>query len=186
MSTLDRLVTAAAELFYEEGIHRSTVDSVVERSGLSKPTLYKYFGSKRDLVGAVLELRARNRRVALEELAASQPDPAEALGVVVTYFVDWYAEDDYRGCALVNGAVELPDPSHPARAAVRRHKLWMTDFVHGLAEAAALHEPREFAESFVLLEEGATVLAYINETGTVATQFRRAVEQLTASHQPPH
>ncbi len=184
MFTRDCLLQAAADLFYEEGIHRSTIDAVVERSGYSKPTLYKYFPSKRDLVAAVLEFRALNRQTALEKLAASQPDPTAALGTVVGYFVDWYAEDDYRGCALVNGAVELPDPSHPARNVIRDHKRWMFEFIAELAEFAGFERPRQFAESFVMMEEGATVMAYLDAKLPVGSQFRRAVEQLTAAHRP--
>ena len=184
MTTRDTLVEAAADLFYSQGIHACGIDRVVEHSGFSKPTLYKYFRSKGELVAAVLEMRARNRQSVLEALA-NDPDltPRQALDAVIEYFVDWYGEGDYRGCALINGAVELPDPTHPGRETVREHKEWMTDFLGEIAASAGLREPRELAESLVLLEEGATVMAYVGAGAPVGGQLRRAASALLAAHQ---
>jgi AcrR family transcriptional regulator len=183
MSTRERLIETAADLFYAQGIHSSGIDAVVARSGFSKPTLYRYFRSKEELITAVLEMRAGNRKAALEKVAvdakAASRDP---LGAVIDYFVSWYADEDYRGCALVNGAVELPDPSHQGREVVRLHKEWMTGFLEGLAEAADLGEPRRLAESLVMLEEGATVMAYVGTEGSVGMQLRHAAKGLMASH----
>ena len=52
-----RLLDTATELFYTEGIAATGVDKVVARAGVSKPTLYAHFGSKDELVAAVLERR---------------------------------------------------------------------------------------------------------------------------------
>lgn len=185
MTTKDTLVEAAAALFYAEGIHACGIDRVVERSGFSKPTLYKYFRSKGELVTAVLERRAQTRRKALEALVDDPAQtPRQALEAVIEYFVDWYAEENYRGCALINGAVELPDPAHPGRETVREHKEWMTGFLAELATAAGLREPQELAQSLVLLEEGATVMAYVGTQDSVGGQLRRAAGALLAAHQP--
>ena len=182
MSTRKQLVEAAADLFYGRGIHSSGIDAVVERSGFSKPTLYKHFRSKDELVTAVLEMRAARRQAAIEEAVSGAVGAREALDRVVGYFVSWYRDEDFRGCALVNGAVELPDPSHPGRDAVRRHKAWMTRFLAGLASDAGLDDPRGFAEAFVLLEEGATVMAYVGTERSVGRQLRRATDALLAAH----
>jgi AcrR family transcriptional regulator len=183
MTTRERLVDAAAGLFYEQGVHSSGIDEVVRESGLSKPTLYKYFRSKEDLVTAVVELWARNRETALTRVAAeSTGDPRLALRGIVEFFVSWYSEESYRGCGLINTAIELPTPSHPGREVVRKHKAWMTRFLQQLAEEAGLARPRDLAELLVLLEEGATVMAYVGTERSVGRQLRRGADALLTAH----
>ena len=58
----DRLLAAANELFYEEGIHTVGIDRVLEHAGVAKASLYGTFGSKEELVRAYLEQRAQARR----------------------------------------------------------------------------------------------------------------------------
>lgn len=45
-STKSRIVSAAWQLFYEQGFDNTTVDEIVELSGTSKGSFYHYFGSK--------------------------------------------------------------------------------------------------------------------------------------------
>lgn len=49
-----QIVDAAGELFFENGFAGSSMDAVVARAGVSKQTAYRYFGSKTDLLAAVL------------------------------------------------------------------------------------------------------------------------------------
>jgi AcrR family transcriptional regulator len=52
-----RLLSAANELFYEEGVRTVGIDRVIEQAGVAKATLYKSFGSKDELIRAYLEGR---------------------------------------------------------------------------------------------------------------------------------
>src|SRR5262245_65625833 len=56
-SARDRLLDAANELFYAEGVHTVGIDRVIEHAGVAKATLYATFGSKDELVRAYLEGR---------------------------------------------------------------------------------------------------------------------------------
>ena len=58
-SARERLLDAANELFYEEGVHTVGIDRVIERAGVAKATLYSTFGSKDELVRAYLAAAAR-------------------------------------------------------------------------------------------------------------------------------
>lgn len=55
-NTKSRIVTAAWQLFYEQGFDRTTVDEVVELSGTSKGSFYHYFSSKEALLGSLAHL----------------------------------------------------------------------------------------------------------------------------------
>ncbi|WP_218940335.1 TetR/AcrR family transcriptional regulator [Denitrobaculum tricleocarpae] len=48
------ILTAATEIFFEEGYGRASMDAVLVRTGGSKRTLYKYFHSKDELFAAIV------------------------------------------------------------------------------------------------------------------------------------
>ena len=83
VTSRDKLIEAAAKLFYERGVHATGVDAVVHAAGLTKPTLYSHFRSKDELVAAVLDLNEPYRSTLLlrffEELSAEQI--AQRIGV---------------------------------------------------------------------------------------------------------
>src|ERR687896_1903275 len=43
------MVAAAQAVFAERGYHAASMDEIAERSGITKPMLYSYFGSKEAL-----------------------------------------------------------------------------------------------------------------------------------------
>jgi AcrR family transcriptional regulator len=69
------MVAAAERLFSEHGYHGVSMDAIATASGISKPMLYEYFGSKEGLFLACVE-RARGRL--FEEIAAAVRGAAEA------------------------------------------------------------------------------------------------------------
>jgi len=50
----ERIRASARELFYQEGIRAVGVDEIVQRAGVTKPSLYRAFPSKDDLAAAYL------------------------------------------------------------------------------------------------------------------------------------
>jgi AcrR family transcriptional regulator len=51
---LERLFTAAEEVFARQGYHEARIEDIVVRSGMARTTFYDYFGGKEDLLRAVL------------------------------------------------------------------------------------------------------------------------------------
>src|SRR5436190_15614687 len=56
-SARERLLVAANELFYNEGVHTVGIDRIIEQAGVAKASLYNTFGSKDELVRAYLQTR---------------------------------------------------------------------------------------------------------------------------------
>lgn len=155
-----RVLDAASELFYERGIGATGVDTIVERSGVTKMTLYKHFGSKDELVGAYLRRRDRRWREWLTAEVESRADsPRERLLAVFDALDNWLGGEveSFRGCAFINAATEIADPDHPARAAALEQKRWMGDYLEKLALEAKATDPKRLAEQLWVLFEGATV-----------------------------
>src|SRR5258708_38650997 len=111
-----RILAAAGELFYREGIRAVGVEAIAEAAGTNKMTLYRHFASKDDLVAEYLRERAKLANAAWDRLAAAYPGDALAqLRAWIAKMAERLASADERGCAVVNSAGELPDKNHPAR-----------------------------------------------------------------------
>jgi len=76
--TRHRIVQAATTLFSLHGYDGTTVNDVLEATGITKGALYYYFSSKEALCRAVIEHAVREVR----DLAVSSDDPTDALKAV--------------------------------------------------------------------------------------------------------
>ena len=161
----ERLLEAASELFYREGIRGVGVDTVSERAGVSKRTLYNRFGGKDELVAEYLCRRDERWRAYLREVTGRVTGPREKLLAVFGAYGEWLVGEDFRGCAFANAAAEIPDPNHPARIVARRHKEGVKEYLITLAGEAGFHEPEALAERLLLLLEGATATAAMRHSG---------------------
>jgi AcrR family transcriptional regulator len=82
-----QMVAAAERLFSERGYHGVSMDEIAAASGISKPMLYEYFGSKEKLFLACVE-RARGRL--FEEIARAvrgRDEPEHALRAGIEAFL---------------------------------------------------------------------------------------------------
>src|SRR6202008_829323 len=61
-SARGRLLSAATNLFCKNGINATGIDAIIDEAGTAKTTLYKLFGSKTNLVHAVLESEGKQWR----------------------------------------------------------------------------------------------------------------------------
>jgi AcrR family transcriptional regulator len=87
--TSTRIVEAAVALFTEHGFDATTADDIAEAAGCSRSTLFRYFGTKEDILfGDVYELLVKVR----DELSRSHPcaDPwYTAKDIGMRGFVDY-------------------------------------------------------------------------------------------------
>ena len=184
--TRERIVTAAARLFYNEGIRAASVDAIAEKAGVTKKTLYYHFRSKDELVAAYLESRDQPTL----DLYARWFDetPGSATDKVRGLFAEFARATDtvkWKGCGFLRTAAELANtPGHPALKAGAAHK---KRFEAWLADALA-HEGSSNAKAaaqgiIVLLDGAASVMlvhrdpAYVLAAGSVAAslvELRRA------------
>lgn len=155
--TRRRLLDAARELFYGDGICATGVSAVAERAGVTKMTLYAHFPSKDDLVAAYLEDNDRRWREFLEERVSGYEDPRDRLVAVCDAYREYFAAREMRGCAFVNCAAEFPDPEHPVRRVIVDHKTGIRERLRELAAGAGAEEPAVLAERLFLVLEGAYV-----------------------------
>jgi AcrR family transcriptional regulator len=173
-----RLLDAAAELFYRQGIGAVGVDLVSKAAGVSKRTLYQQFGSKDQLVAQSLD--AHGMAVLGLYLPAGGDDgvsPRQQILAIFDALGRWTASDEFRGCPFVNTATELADSGHPARRVARDYKLRLRDYFAGQAERGHATDPQRLADQLIVVFDGAIVQA-VMDTGRDADAARSAAAAL--------
>jgi AcrR family transcriptional regulator len=155
-SASERVFDAARELFYRRGVRAVGVDEIVVQAGVTKPSLYRAYASKDELVAACLDRAAAEGRAAFDALMASNPDnPLEQLRSVVRYYADKMTDPHFRGCPLSNTAVEFPEPDHPGRVVLETCKADTRTRIGNLTRQLAIPDPDGLADGLVLIMEGA-------------------------------
>jgi AcrR family transcriptional regulator len=168
----ERLLSAASELFYEEGVRTVGIDRVIEHAGVAKATLYNAFGSKDELVRAYLSHRhALWRERMKRELESGYATPRERLLGVFDVLGESLAEPGFRGCAFINASAE----AHPGSAieqASDEARAWRHSMLVELATAAGADDPETLARQLSLLYDGANVTARMDRDPHAATSAR--------------
>lgn len=182
-SNRERLMDAAGELFYREGLHAITADRVADRAGLTKPTIYNLFGSKDALVLETLQRRGEQIRQHIEQRAAAHHDPERKLVEVLQAHAEMLTSEGFHGCPLVIAAVQAPD-SDRARELAHAHKTWLRGLIANFARRAGLRSPDTLAASLVLVLEGAAAMSAVQPVDLVAKHARGAARALIAAHKP--
>lgn len=158
----ERVFETARDLFYHRGIRAVGVDEIVQQAGVTKPSLYRAFGSKDDLVAACLEASRRETGAALDAVVASiAGHPVDQLRAIMRYFADKIAMPNFRGCTMSNAAVEFPDPGYPARAVLEGCKTNLRIRLGALAHQLNVPDPEGLTNGLILIIEGAMASHHI-------------------------
>jgi AcrR family transcriptional regulator len=173
----ERLLDAANELFYAEGVHTVGIDRVIERAGVAKATLYSAYGSKDELIRAYLDGRHHSRRDRISAAIDRADTPRDRLLAVFDVLRESFAMPNYRGCAFVNASAEAK-PGGPIEQAVSEYRGWLLELFTELSAAAGAPEPGMLARQLFLLYDGAAVAAQIDHNPDVALPARAAAAAL--------
>jgi AcrR family transcriptional regulator len=173
-----RLLAAATELFYAEGVQSVGIDRVIERAGVAKATLYSAFGSKDGLVRAYLQAwhAATAERMA-HELATRYDTPKERLVGVFEVQGLFFAEPGFRGCAFV-GASAGATPGGVVEQAAQDYRTWLHELFFGLAQQAGAKDAKPLARQLVILYDGAGISAWLDRDPGAETAARTAAAAL--------
>lgn len=104
----NELVQRAFSLFYEHGFHATGVDTILAGTGISKRTLYKYFGSKEDLIVSAIQYYHKTNFQSIEKYIeeSGAATAKEKILALFDFFIDRVDGGDLRGCLAVNASVE--------------------------------------------------------------------------------
>jgi AcrR family transcriptional regulator len=176
-SARERLLAAADELFYHEGVQSVGVDRVVQKAGVAKASLYSLFGSKEELVQAYLDARHDETRKQVERTLTRFRTPRERLLGVFDAQGQLFTEPDFNGCAHMTASAEARHGG-PVESANDRFRQWVRTLFTDLAQEAGVADPVELARQLHLLYDGAGVSARMDRDPSAATTARSAAAAL--------
>jgi AcrR family transcriptional regulator len=180
-SRRDHLVRTALELFRKHGYQATGIEKILTRAGVSKPTLYRHFDSKDELIVAALERWDEESRAWLtQEMARRGSAPREQVLALFDALADWFESLGFQGCLFINATVEFGDPDNPIHRTAAAHKRRFAAHVRGLLAAAGAADPDELAAQLMILMEGAIVTAQTHGSSDAARRAKGIAAALLA------
>src|SRR5712672_3081123 len=168
-SARGRLLSAATHLFCKNGINATGIDAIIDEAGTAKTTLYKLFGSKTNLVHAVLESECKAwREWFIAAIEGGGGDPQTKLTRIFPALKSWFGEERFYGCPFINAVGEHDKDAKQFRAIALRHKKVVLAHIEKLAGEMGAGEPEMLAHQLALLIDGAIVAAMVSGDPGVA------------------
>jgi AcrR family transcriptional regulator len=176
-----RIVSAASELFYQNGIRATGIAMIISHAGVARATFFHHFPAKSDLVIAWLQQPASRWFDRIRaELDANTESPRSRLLSFFDLLGEWFAQDDFRGCAFQNAAAETPEADHALREATHDYTLEIQHYLRQNAGDAGLSNPTRIAEELHLLAQGAIATAVTTRSPEAARVARAAAKRIVA------
>jgi AcrR family transcriptional regulator len=182
-SVRERLLAAADELFYEEGVHTVGIDRVIERAGVAKASLYSTFGSKDELIRCYLNERHVATRARVLAALDRYEDPRERILALYDHLAERLSEPGFRGCAFINASAESPRGG-VVEAVSDETRGWLRGVLLELAEEAGAVDPPRLAAQLALLYDGAVVTGRMDRDPSAAASARAAAAAVLAVEIP--
>ncbi|MGO4334867.1 TetR/AcrR family transcriptional regulator [Labrys sp. KB_33_2] len=163
-TTRERIVSAAARLFYDKGIRNVGVDAVAAKAGITKRTLYYHFTSKDDLIAAYLAARDQpNLALFRRWFDEAQGDIASKVEAIFRNLAVAARHPRWKGCGFLRTAAELADlPGHPAIKVGAAHKKRFEGWLRLELEREALADAGLLARQVVLLLDGSFAVVLLH------------------------
>jgi AcrR family transcriptional regulator len=183
-SARERLLAAANELFYREGVQSVGIDRVIEHAGVAKASLYNCFGSKEGLVRAYLESRHERNSTRILRVMPRYGTPRERLLGVFDAQDESFHDPDFNGCAFVAASAEAPHGGAVEQAS-DAYRGWLRGLFVSLAAEAGAPDPETLGRQLHLLYDGSTLSARMDRDRTAAAAARAAAAALLDAALPP-
>lgn len=153
--TRTRLLDAADELFFTQGIASTPVDAILELAGVSPATMYRAYGSKEGLLAAALERRHEAWLTTWDAAIERADDDQGRLTAVFDALDDFRLRPEgARWCAFLGTAAELVHPPPAVSGALDRETCSLRDRLHALAEPLVGANAGALTDALVLIISG--------------------------------
>ncbi len=160
----DRIIDTALRLFYEQGYLATGINQIIAESQVAKATFYSHFSSKENLCLAYLQARHVVWMKWLEDSVERHTSIEDRIIGVFGFLKEWMMKCNFRGCAFLNIASEIPSLNSKIRAEVVKHKddlkLYLKQMISQLKDSDKRYkniDSNKDADMVYVLVEGAIV-----------------------------
>lgn len=135
-SVRERLIDAAARLFVERGVERTTMDDIAAAAGTSRTSVFNYFGYKEAIL---VEIGARYVRTieAQAQHSDSESSPKERARRTLRSLADAIAEISAREPTLIAAVAREMTHSDAARRTRAMERMQYPKLIEGLLRSLA-------------------------------------------------
>ena len=186
-ATRERIIAAAAPIFNQHGYEGTSLQQLMEATGLEKGGIYRHFSSKEELAAEAfrfsLDQVRKVRTAQLDEVPGALPK--------LRCFIQRFAQVPSPipgGCPLMNTAIDADDGNPVLRdLAAKALNRWRDSLAKIAAEAIRAGEiqrtadPRRIANVIISTLEGALMLSRIERTRIPLADARVALEEWLSS-----
>ena len=168
-----RLVDAAKQVLYEQGVEKSTLADIATAAGVPLGNVYYYFKTKDALVSAVIDSYERSYErftAAFNEV----PEPAGRLKALVGFLTSRADQLASFGCPIGTLSSELDKRDDVLRTEVATVLARLVEYAEVQFRALGRHDARSLAVALVAAYEGITVLASaLRDPGLITAEGER-------------
>lgn len=176
-SARDRIMVAASHLFCNQGFAATGIDTILDRAGTAKATLYNHFRSKDELIAEVLRAEGETWRTWFFARLSQVPGPARArILAVFDVLEDWFTDPAFYGCPFINAVAEFETGNDAIRHAAEQHKAHILTWLKAQIIEMGVSDVTETARSIAVLIDGAIVAAQHARDPSFARTARRLAE----------
>ena len=186
-ATRERIIAAAAPIFNQHGYEGTSMQQLMEATGLEKGGIYRHFGSKEELAAEAFQFSlSQVRKIRLDDLGHI-PGALPKLRYLVERFVEAPSPIP-GGCPLMNTAIDSDDGNLTLRdLAAQALRRWRNALARIAAEGIETGEirpdadPRRIANVMISTLEGALMLSRIEASRTPLADARATLEDWLGS-----
>jgi AcrR family transcriptional regulator len=182
----ERILSTAADLFFQQGYRATGINEVIEKSGVAKATFYNHFPTKDDLCLAYLQDRNTSEYEAITAFVRDRDTPRERFLAVMESVEPWLKANRLRGCAFLNMVAEIPDPRNLLRREGHKHYESLRRLVRDLAHELIQSDRQthghldvdRLADDYLVILGGAIAMTEIYHDSWPAQQGVEMVKRL--------
>lgn len=173
----ERLIAAACDLFYRQGIAGTTLAHIAEAAEVPLGNMYYYFKTKDDIVAAVVEARTEEIRSATAALQRRHGSPKARLKALVGMLAESRDTIADHGCPLGSLCTELANQPGQSPALTAPIMETLLDWAEQQFRAMGRRDARDLALELVIAYEGSAVLTNAMAQPEIMTREARRLEK---------
>ena len=155
----ERLVAAATQLLYQQGIERTTLADIASAADVPVGNVYYYFKTKDDVVAAVIAAHAEQIRTTLALIDAHHRSPKSRLKAFVREFTAQSEMVAEHGCPLGGLCSELGKRVKPSDFAVADLMRLPVEWAEQQFRSMGRSDAHDLALDLLAAYEGSALLA---------------------------